>query len=416
MERKPSTTVIVITAHATVETAVDAMRRGAFDFITKPVSWGTLPYRIQFILRAKQALNDASISEGKTRALLAGIPDIILRINRDGFVIDMQVGAYVNEMEEWVVYDPATGEGHLPGPVYRILAPQIRRVFAGKGEQLVEFEWSQAQQKRRTWEARVILREQNEVVMVIRDITLRKQQEAELRAATAALNNASEARDGGTGSQTIDWIEVRAKEPGVVESLAVTDGTFVEATTLLLTTINPDMVRFRAMALQSDLLKFKSGQSVRIVPPQANGSEMNESIEAALVIGLDADPIQRTVPLFATPKEIKSWSLAGVSAFLEIATESSDGVVLAIPRSSVVKDGITHVFFKRDPGNTNKAIRVEADLGVDDGRWIEIKSGVGPNDEVVLNGAYELKLATAMSGTSQKGGHFHADGTYHGKH
>jgi two-component system NtrC family response regulator len=36
-ERKPGTTTIVITAHGTVETAVEAMRRGAFDFITKPV-------------------------------------------------------------------------------------------------------------------------------------------------------------------------------------------------------------------------------------------------------------------------------------------------------------------------------------------------------------------------------------------
>ncbi|NQV24092.1 MAG: sigma-54-dependent Fis family transcriptional regulator [Rhodopirellula sp.] len=36
-ERNPNTTVLVITAHGTVETAVDAMRRGAFDFITKPV-------------------------------------------------------------------------------------------------------------------------------------------------------------------------------------------------------------------------------------------------------------------------------------------------------------------------------------------------------------------------------------------
>lgn len=36
-QRKPGTTTIVITAHGTVETAVDAMRRGAFDFITKPV-------------------------------------------------------------------------------------------------------------------------------------------------------------------------------------------------------------------------------------------------------------------------------------------------------------------------------------------------------------------------------------------
>lgn len=37
LERKPQTTVMVITAHGTVELAVDAMRRGAFDFITKPI-------------------------------------------------------------------------------------------------------------------------------------------------------------------------------------------------------------------------------------------------------------------------------------------------------------------------------------------------------------------------------------------
>lgn len=36
-QRQPGTTTIVITAHGTVESAVDAMRRGAFDFITKPV-------------------------------------------------------------------------------------------------------------------------------------------------------------------------------------------------------------------------------------------------------------------------------------------------------------------------------------------------------------------------------------------
>ena len=36
-QRRPGTTTIVITAHGTVETAVEAMRRGAFDFITKPV-------------------------------------------------------------------------------------------------------------------------------------------------------------------------------------------------------------------------------------------------------------------------------------------------------------------------------------------------------------------------------------------
>jgi two-component system response regulator PilR (NtrC family) len=37
-ERSTATQVVVMTAHSTVEAAVDAMRRGAYDFITKPFS------------------------------------------------------------------------------------------------------------------------------------------------------------------------------------------------------------------------------------------------------------------------------------------------------------------------------------------------------------------------------------------
>lgn len=44
---RPETLVIVITAHGTVETAVDAMRRGAFDFITKPVDLNLIRQQVQ---------------------------------------------------------------------------------------------------------------------------------------------------------------------------------------------------------------------------------------------------------------------------------------------------------------------------------------------------------------------------------
>ena len=54
---------------------------------------------------------------------------------------------------------------------------------------------------------------------------------------------------------------------------------------------------------------------------------------------------------------------------------------------------------------------MEADLGKDDGRWVELLSGVGDGDEIVLDGAFQLMLST--SGSIQKGGHFHADGTFH---
>jgi hypothetical protein len=215
--------------------------------------------------------------------------------------------------------------------------------------------------------------------------------------------------------RSISWIEARAIEPGIVGSLNITDGTFVDETTLVVTTVDPSQIRFRALGLQSDLEKFNQA-GARIVPHQAAGGDLNDGVPAELTLGLDGHPSERTITLLANPKEVRPWARPGVSAFLEITTASSGGPVLAIPRSAVVKDGITHVFFKRDPLNPNKAIRVEADLGVNDGRWIEVKSDLGPNDEVVLEGAYELKLATAQSGTSQKGGHFHADGTYHGKH
>ncbi len=54
---------------------------------------------------------------------------------------------------------------------------------------------------------------------------------------------------------------------------------------------------------------------------------------------------------------------------------------------------------------------MDADLGLDDGRWVVIKSGVAEGNEIVLDGVYQLMVAT--SGSITKGGHFHPDGTFH---
>jgi two-component system, NtrC family, response regulator HydG len=45
-ERRPESVVMVITAYGSIETAVDAMRKGAFDFITKPFSQDELRFRV----------------------------------------------------------------------------------------------------------------------------------------------------------------------------------------------------------------------------------------------------------------------------------------------------------------------------------------------------------------------------------
>jgi len=215
---------------------------------------------------------------------------------------------------------------------------------------------------------------------------------------------------------TIDWIEVRAFDAGIVETLAVTDGSFVESTAAVLTTVDPKLVRFRALALQADLPAILGTREATIVPPPAPGIPIGAGVEATVTIGLEAHPEERTFTLLAMPKATAPWVRAGVSAFLEVVLDASAGPALAVPRSAVVQDGLTHVFFRRDPDDPDHVERVEADLGVTDGRWVVLESGVARGDEVVLSGAYELKLASQGSGARAAGGHVHADGSIHEDH
>ncbi|MGA0408191.1 MAG: response regulator, partial [Limisphaerales bacterium] len=57
-EESPETQVIVITAYATIETAVDAMRLGAFDFITKPLDLGMIRHQVNKAVEHLRLVNE----------------------------------------------------------------------------------------------------------------------------------------------------------------------------------------------------------------------------------------------------------------------------------------------------------------------------------------------------------------------
>jgi hypothetical protein len=209
----------------------------------------------------------------------------------------------------------------------------------------------------------------------------------------------------------INKLTLKVTDPGVVESLHVTNGTWIDANALVVTVVDPSAMRFRAIGLQSDLARLKDGLNASIVPPQGSGIEGAAAIPGKLKVGLRGDPDQRTIELLATPEKLAEWARPGVSALREIAVEDSGEEELAIPVSAVVRDELTHIVFRRDPQDPDQVIRMEADLGVSDGMWIAVKSGLREGDEVVLEGVYELKLAGG--GKAMGGGHFHADGAWH---
>ena len=185
--------IAMVTGLDDLESIQSGYQNGATDFITKPVSWGTLPYRIHYILQASRALAALSVSESKTRALLSSIPDILMLVHRDGRVLDVQVGSYVLDMEEWSYIAEGEKYKRLPPAVYCIINARIEAVINGEGMQLLEFQWSKSSERERFWEARIQQRDGDEVLMVVRDITKRKQHESQLRLSAKVFEGSNEA-------------------------------------------------------------------------------------------------------------------------------------------------------------------------------------------------------------------------------
>jgi DNA-binding NtrC family response regulator len=54
LARQPQPLVILLTAYGTIETAVEAMKRGAYDFLTKPVNLDQLDLKLKQALRSRE--------------------------------------------------------------------------------------------------------------------------------------------------------------------------------------------------------------------------------------------------------------------------------------------------------------------------------------------------------------------------
>lgn len=71
----PDLPVLILTAHATMETAIEAVRKGARDYLLKPVDPERIIDRIQHILGEQQ-------QPKRRREIMEGITDLLAELNR----------------------------------------------------------------------------------------------------------------------------------------------------------------------------------------------------------------------------------------------------------------------------------------------------------------------------------------------
>lgn len=152
---------------------------GATDFVTKPIHWVILGYRVGYLLRSARAFLDLARSEEKTRALLRAIPDRILRIGADGAVLDLVAG-------DGRAAAPSGGDVAcrnlsevLPGGIAEEALRNIGEARKSGGIQRFEYDFDSAT-GRRSFEARVVSIPDGESLLIARDMTDRKKAEEQL--------------------------------------------------------------------------------------------------------------------------------------------------------------------------------------------------------------------------------------------
>jgi diguanylate cyclase (GGDEF)-like protein len=152
---------------------------GATDFITKPINWVVLGYRVSYLIRASNAFLDLARSEEKTRALMRAIPDLIFRISADGTVLDHVAGEGSEAPQSAKIWAGRKLSEMIPGEAAEeaLRHVEVSRESGG----IAVYEYSTALGKeQRNFEGRVVSLTGKESLFIARDITDRKIAEEQL--------------------------------------------------------------------------------------------------------------------------------------------------------------------------------------------------------------------------------------------
>ncbi len=214
------------------------------------------------------------------------------------------------------------------------------------------------------------------------------------RAERAAMLAGAEEKDG--------IITVRAAAGGMVESLIAQDGAWLETGAAALQTVRTHDLRFKALAASSDALKLRNGMPAKV-------GEHHGHVR----IGVGDDT--GIVPIYVLfDKDVHA--LAGARSHAECVTDETEEPHVAVPSRCIVSIGLQPTVFVKDVHNPERFIAVFVTPGITGNGWTAVE-GLPHHCEVVIDGAYELKLALPESGAKKNSGHFHADGTFHeGEH
>ncbi|MDD5035566.1 MAG: EAL domain-containing protein [Methylococcaceae bacterium] len=178
--------ILMVTGLNDIESIEQAYQVGATDFFMKPVNLALLENRLRYILRGFATLTALQQSEKRNQALLTAIPDMLLRLERHGIILDYKAAKDFSPYHSTGQWVGQSVLAVLPQSVANGALRAIQRTLSGNTIETLEYSLSQ-DGILHEFEARFVECGQGEVIALIRNITLRKQAESELRKLSMAV-------------------------------------------------------------------------------------------------------------------------------------------------------------------------------------------------------------------------------------
>lgn len=171
--------VVMLTSMEDLASIQMAYQVGANDFLTKPLHWKHLPYRLRHVLRATEAFSALQERTRTLNSLFAAHPDPIFTLTSKGVVTLVHSGI----QGESNTSRPPLGhiDELLPDNLASLAAQYCQEALANPAEmRCLEFP-DPFQEEPRFWEGRFIACAEDKVLVMLRDITERKVFEQRIR-------------------------------------------------------------------------------------------------------------------------------------------------------------------------------------------------------------------------------------------
>ena len=167
------TPIVMVTGHEDAAAIRRAFEAGATDYISKPVNWTLLPYRLEYILRNAAKVRSLAERESQVRTLVEALPDRLWVVSVDGDISWSPRAAAGNPADTSLTSAHNLRLGMAP-PQHLEQALAAVRATAGDGvARTIEYRESRAGSPDRSFELRFNRREGGDVVVVRRDTSER---------------------------------------------------------------------------------------------------------------------------------------------------------------------------------------------------------------------------------------------------